>query len=157
MKLIDTVSLEIAKDSDVFSETQCYVNINNANTKIIISGKTLEAAIFVDVDLYLLFTTDGIDYEETLKISLIHLKKGLLEVVSLGGQYLTGTFEKLRVRDDYIAFSFFGDTTWTVRVMRDPSLRLPFSDPRGVSRRFGFKKFIDISANPPLARADGRR
>lgn len=157
MEVADTVSLEIIKDATKNTETQCHVYINDINTRIVIPGKNLEAAVNVDDDLYLLFTTDGIDFEESLNISLISLKTGLLEKISLGGQYLTGTFENLCIRDDYINFDFFGDTTWKIKAMRNPSLRLPFSDPRCVSRKFGFKKFIDISAAPPPARANGRR
>lgn len=157
MELVDNVSLETHKEAKQLSETQCHVIIDNINTGIVISGKILEATVKTLDDRYLLFTTDGVDYEESLNISLIDLKHGLIEVVSLGGQYLTGAFEDLKVKDNAASFSFFGDTTWTVNTNTSPSLRLPFSDPRGVSRRFGFRKFIEISTNPPPARADGRR
>lgn len=157
MKLTDSISLSVVKEAQRLSETQCEIILEEKNTDIIVSGKKLEAAVRVADTRFLLFTTDDIVYEESLNIFYIDIQSGIIESLSLGGEYVTGTFENLSVNQNSVSFSFIGDTTWTVQVLPTPSLRLPFSDPRGVSRPMGLRKYIDISATPAPARADGSR
>lgn len=157
MKLTDSISLSVVKEAQRLSETQCEIILEEKNTDIIVSGKKLEAAVRVADTRFLLFTTDDIVYEESLNIFYIDTQSGIIESLSLGGEYVTGTFENLSVNQNSASFSFIGDTTWTVQVLPAPSLRLPFSDPRGVSRPMGLRKYIDISADPAPARADGSR
>lgn len=157
MKLTDSISLSVVKEAQRLSETQCEIILNGKDTNIIVSGKKLEAAIKIADNRFLLFTTDEIIYEESLNIFYIDASSGIIEALSLGGEYVTGTFEDLSVNQDSASFSFIGDTTWTVKVSESPTLKLPFSDPRGVSRPIRLRKYIDISANPAPARADGSR
>ena len=157
MKLTDSISLSVVKDAQRLSETQCEIILKEKNTDIIVSGKKLEAAVKVADTRFLLFTTDDVVYEESLNIFYIDIQSGIIESLSLGGEYATGTFENLSLNHNSVSFSFIGDTTWTVQVLPIPSLRLPFSDPRGVSRPMGLRKYIDISAIPAPARADGSR
>ncbi|MCM7644927.1 hypothetical protein M8S54_00005, partial [Enterobacter asburiae] len=49
----------------------------------------------------------------------------------------------------HVDFRFIGDYIWTLKVSDSPRLRLPFvSDPKGVKRESGLKKYITISATP---------
>ncbi len=155
MELSTAISLSVVTEAKEYSQTQCDILINGNNTGIKVSGKILEAAIAVAEDYYLLFLTDDVIFEESLNITFIHLKMGILENLELGGQYSTGSFEKLHIEQDSVNFRFIGDTTWTVKILKSPSLRLPFSDPRGVTRSSKLKKYIDITACPAPARADG--
>lgn len=157
MKLTDSISLSVVKEAQRLSETQCEIILEEKNTDIIVSGKKLEAAVRVTDTRFLLFTTDDIVYEESLNIFYIDTQSGVIESLFLGGEYVTGTFENLSVNKNSASFSFIGDTTWTVQVLPTPSLRLPFSDPRGVSRPMRLRKYIDISADPAPARAEGSR
>lgn len=157
MKLIDNISLSVVKEAQRLSETQCEIILEGKNTDIIVSGKKPEAAVRVSDIRFLLFTTDDVVYEESLNIFYIDIQSGIIERLSLGGEYVTGTFENLSVNQHSVSFSFIGDTTWTVHVLPAPSLRLPFSDPRGVSRSMGLRKYMDITATPATARADGSR
>ncbi|WP_338557583.1 hypothetical protein [Erwinia sp. E_sp_B04_7] len=126
-------------------------------TGFVIDGVLLEAALRVDERRFLMFVTDDIIYEEMLTILLLDLSRGIVDKLVIGSAYNSGCFEDLKVLPHLASFSFIGDTTWTVRVLPTPSLRLPFSDPRGVSRPVGLRKYIDISANPPPARANDSR
>ncbi|MCU5774902.1 hypothetical protein N5923_20870 [Erwiniaceae bacterium BAC15a-03b] len=157
MVLSDAISLSVVSEAEAFSQTQCDVLINGNNTGIKVSGQVLEAAISVSEGRYLLFLTDDVIYEESLNITLIDAKLGHLESLDLGGQYATGTFEQLHIKQTSVNFRFIGDTTWTVEILTLPALRLPFTDPRGVTRPLRLKKYINISANPAPARADGSR
>lgn len=157
MKLIDNISLSVVKEAQRLSETQCEICLEDKNTGIIVFGKELEAAVRVSDKRFLLFTTDDILYEESLNIFYIDIESGIIERLSLGGHYVTGTFANLNVNENSVSFSFIGDTTWTVHVLPTPSLRLPFTDPPGVSRPVGLRKYIAITATPAPARADGSR
>lgn len=160
MKAVDNVSLSVVRETDerTMTEGAYEVCIDGVKTGITVPVKVLEAAVKVDADRYLLFLTDDVPYEEALHIVLLHRKTGILEKLFLGGPYLTGSFADMCVSTDAVTFSFMGDTTWKVEVPEKPFLQLPFiGDPRGISRPFGLQHFIKISADPPPARADGRR
>lgn len=157
MKLIDNIALFVVKEAQRLGETQCEIFLEDKNTGIIVFGKELEAAVRVSDKRFLLFTTDDIVYEESLNIFYIDTESGIIERLSLGGHYVTGTVENLNVNENSVSFSFIGDTTWTVHVLPTPSLRLPFTDPPGVSRPMGLRKYIAITATPAPARAEGGR
>lgn len=139
------------------AQPQAAIFFEGNPTGFIIHGLVLEAAIRVGAHRYLLFVTDDVIFEEMLTLLLLDLSQGVVEKLTIGGAYTSGHFEDLKVSPHSASFSFIGDTTWTVKVSESPTLKLPFSDPRGVSRPMGFKKYIDISADPAPARADGSR
>lgn len=95
--------------------------------------------------------TDDVIFEEMLTILLLDSSQGIVERLTIGGAYSSGHFEDLRVSHRSASFRFIGDTTWTVKVSPSPTFKLPFSDPRGVSRAMGLRKYIDISATPAPA------
>jgi len=157
MEEVTTLTLsEISEATDV-SQARSEVLISGHPTGIIIPGKVLEAAIKIDSRHYLLFVTDDIVYEEMLTLLLLNLSQGVVEKLTLGGAYMSGHFEELNVSSHSASFRFIGDTTWTVKVSTSPILKLPFSDPFGVNRPMGVRKFIDVSADPAPAKIDGRR
>ncbi|MGE9552274.1 hypothetical protein ACQPT2_13870 [Erwinia amylovora] len=157
MEEVTTVALTEVIGATDTTQAQSEVLIESHPTGIIIPGKVLEAAIKVDAHRYLLFVTDDVIFEEALTVLLIELSQGIVEKLVIGGAYASGRFKGLTVSPDSVSFSFIGDTTWTVKVPKLPMLKIPFSDPRGVSRPVGLRKYIDISANPAPARADGSR
>lgn len=157
MGLSNAISLGIISEGNEVMSAQCDVLLNGINTGIKVTGKVLEASFRVSPNRYLLFITDDIIFEESLNITLIDINYGVLESLDLGGQYVTGSFEELLIKSNSIKFRFIGDTVWTVEPLAFPSLRMPFNDPRGVKRSFGLKKYLNISANPYPARANGRR
>jgi len=157
MEEVTTLSLSEVNEATDTARTQSEVLIDGNSTGIIIPGKVLEATIKVDAHRYLLFVTDDVIFEEMLTILLLDLSEGVVEKLTIGGAYTSGHFEDLEVSPRSLSFRFIGDTTWTVKVSGSPTLKLPFSDPRGVSRPAGLRKYIDISADPAPAKADGSR
>ncbi|MGD1924396.1 MAG: hypothetical protein ACFB03_09415 [Paracoccaceae bacterium] len=112
-----------------------------------VDGAVLEGA-WSFADAYLLATTDGIPYEDGLHFSLLSPDR-VEETVSLIAAYATGTFRLHGVLDREIAFSFFGDTQWTLRVLAAPVMHVPFfGDPRGVSRPWTFTKRLVVEDSP---------
>lgn len=157
MEEVTTLSLSEVSEATDTTQARAEVLIDGNSTGIIIPGKVLEAAIKIDARRYLLFMTDDVIFEEMLTLLLLDLSQGIVDKLTIGSAYTTGYFEALTVSPCSASFRFIGDTTWTVKVSLSPTLKLPFSDPRGVSRPMGLRKYIDISANPAPARADGRR
>lgn len=159
MKMEEVTTLSLSEVSEATDTTQARseVLIGGNPTGIIIPGKVLEAAIKIDSRRYLLFVTDEVIFEEMLTLLLLDLSQGVIEELTIGGTYTSGYFENLKVSPHSASFSFIGDTTWTVKVSASTTFKLPFSDPRGVSRPMGLRKHIDISATPAPARADGSR
>ncbi len=157
MELSNALSLSAITKANDISQTQCIVFLNGINTGIRVSGQILEASFKVSASRYLLILSDDVIFEESLNITLIDVEYGVLENLTLGGPYTSGVFEDLLINSHSIKFRFIGDTVWTIEPLSSPSLRIPFRDPRGVTRRFGIKKYLNVSATPSPARADGSR
>jgi len=157
MEEVITLSLSEVNEATDTTQARAEVLIDGISTGIIIPGKVLEAAVKIDARHYLLFITDGVTFEEMLTLLLLDLSQGIVEELTIGRAYTSGYFEALTVSPCSASFRFIGDTAWTVKVSLSPTLKLPFSDPQGVSRPMGWRKYIDISANPAPARADGSR
>lgn len=149
MKQVNSISLVKVQEATDLSQAQSNVVINGNSTDIIVPGQILEAAVQVNDHRYILFLTDDIIFEESLTIALIDVKDGVKEIVRLGNEYSMGSFEVLSVTVDSINFRFIGNFLWTVNTVDSPRLRLPFnSDPKGVKREAGLKKYMTISATP---------
>ena len=149
MQQIQSLSLILTREANELTQAQCDVMLNGESTGILVPGHVLEAAVQVNEQRYILFLTDDIIFEESLTIALIDVHAGLKEIVRLGNEYSTGSFADLQVTDDSVGFRFIGDYIWTLKVSDSPRLRLPFaSDPKGVKRESGLKKYITISAAP---------
>ncbi len=114
-----------------------------------VSGAVLEAA-FKWNDYYLLFMTDDIPQEDMLSIHFLDKNLNLLDSATIGSIYSTGSFTLLEFEEsDTVAFRFIGDTEWRVELSARPVLGLPyFSDPKGVQRKLGFKRYFKIYGEP---------
>lgn len=149
MEQIASVKLiEKSKASD-FIQATSEVIVGDKPTGITIDGQELDAAVKVDSDRYILFTTDDVIFEESLTVTLISLSQGKLESLQIGNEYSSGSFEQLSVHDEYIRFNFIGHSAWVIKVNGSPKLRLPFvSDTHGVKRSSGLKAYLSIDAKP---------
>ncbi|XBY53197.1 hypothetical protein ABSH62_11745 [Cronobacter malonaticus] len=146
MQQVNSLSLMKIQGATDLSQARSEVVLNGNNTGIIVPGEILEAAVLINEQRYVLFLTDDVIFEESLTVALIDLREGIKEVVRVGNEYATGYFEALSVTADSISFRFIGEYLWTVTVSDIPRFRLPFvSDPQGVKRDTGFKKYMDIS------------
>lgn len=148
MQQVNSISLIKVQEATEISQARSAVLINGNITGIIVPGEILEASVQVNEQLYVLFLTDDVIFEESLTIALIDFREGIKEIVYVGNEYTTGSFEALSITADKINFRFIGDYLWTVTVSDTPRLRVPFlSDPRGVKRDTAFKKYMDISTH----------
>ncbi|MDZ5704308.1 hypothetical protein [Enterobacter ludwigii] len=128
--------------------------LNGKSHGMIMPGQVPEAAVQVNEQRYILFLTDDVIFEEYLTIALIDVHEGLKEIVRLGNEYSTGSFSVLQIAEDSVDFRFVGDYIWLLKVSDSSRLRLPFvSDPKGVKRESGLRKYITISAAPVSASA----
>lgn len=149
MQPVNTVALIENSPATEFKQAKSEVIVAGKTTGVIVSGHVLEAAVQVDNERYLIFTTDDVIYEEFLMVTLISLNDGVLESLQLGNEYSSGFFEKLSTSRESVHFHFIDDAVWTIKVSDSPRLRLPFfSDPRGVKRTSGLKTYITIMAEP---------
>lgn len=113
-----------------------------------VTGEVLEAAVRWK-DCYLLFVTDAIPFEDSLRIYLFDARWHLLDSVKLGAMYSTGAFSDLElIPPDVVRFRFIGDIKWTLELLEQGVPSLPFSDPKGVSRPFGFMKRFKLHGRP---------
>ena len=148
MQLVTTLSLSQVREETETVQAYCDVLINGKSTGITIPGKVLEAAIRVDGHRYLLFVTDDVIFEELLTVLLLDATLGILDKITIGGAYTTGYFANLAVSPHSVSFNFIGDTKWTIKVFAYPKIKLPFTDPQGISRPQGLRKYIDIARSP---------
>ena len=120
-----------------------------APTGSVVPGAILEAA-YTWRGHCLLLMTDDVPDEDMLGIHLFTGDFRLLDSATLGGPYTTGAFSALpSMVDDELRFRFIGGVDWTVRLLREPGLRLPFiGDARGVTRRFGFRRHFIVHGDP---------
>ena len=148
MQQVNSISLIKVQEATEISQARSEVLINGNITGIIVTGEILEASDQLNEQLYVLFLTDDVIFEESLTIALIDFREGIKEIVYVGNEYTTGSFEALSITADKINFRFIGDYLWTVTVSDTPRLRVPFlSDPKGVKRDTAFKKYMDISTH----------
>ena len=149
MQQVNSISLVKVREPTDLSQAQSDVILDGNSTGIIVPGQVLEAAVKISEQRYILFLTDDVIFEESLTIVLIDLQDGVKEIIRLGNEYSTGSFEDLSFTAYSINFRFIGDSLWTIKTADSPRLRLPFgSDPKGVKREAGLKKYMVISATP---------
>ena len=118
------------------------------DTGRIIAGEILEAAVEWK-NYHLLFTTDNTPFEEHLRIFLLDAQWKIVDCATLGAIYSTGVFSDLELAPpNSLHFRFFGGITWTLELLDHDVMSLPFSDPKGVSRPFGFRKRFRIHGHP---------
>ncbi|MEE3664924.1 hypothetical protein V2I52_24020 [Brenneria sp. g21c3] len=151
MEVTNAISLQIIHEATQFKESVCEVLLNGKSTGVKVSGKVLEAAVKVDDELYLLFLTDDVIFEESLNIFLVRLgsNSAVVDSATIGAMYNTGIFKNIRVASsDSVDFNFMGDNLWKVAVYHAPKLRVPFiNEDKRVSRPAGFKCHFSISVN----------
>ncbi|HEY6527760.1 MAG TPA: hypothetical protein VIZ65_03630 [Cellvibrionaceae bacterium] len=110
-----------------------------------IEGAVFEACVRV-MDSYVLFMTDDIPSEDTLRIYRFDAQIHTRECVTLGAAYSTGAFVlRQLIEPDQLTFNFFGGGLWRLRILAKPQLHFPFlSDPKGVSRSLSTHTYLKL-------------
>ena len=145
MKVVTSLTLSQISEATDTSQACSEVLMSGKSTGITIEGKILEAAIQVDGHRYLLFVTDDVIFEELLTILLFDSAQGIVDAITIDHAYALGYLENLDVSADSVKFTSIWNLTWTVKTLTSPTLKLPFSDPPGVSHPLKLIKHIDIS------------
>lgn len=125
------------------------ISIHGTSTGKKISAALLEATVQWR-DKYLLLTTDDCLFEEFLGIELLDNRLNFLDRARIGLPYNTGIFSSLELRDpNIVCFRFLGDAIWRIELLSSPGFRMPiFSEPRGVWRKFGFRRHFVVHESP---------
>ena len=143
------LSIRLVSDGSDTEPPASEIALADAQKRTTVKGAILEVAIAWN-DAYLIFVTDDIPYEETLSIYLLDSGLNCLDSATLGGMYTTGFFTLQEPTEpDVVRFRFINDTDWSVELLPEPGFRLPFfSEPSGVSRKFGFSRHFKIEGKP---------
>jgi hypothetical protein len=150
MKLLSTDDLSIrplpAGDDDV---PRGEVVLYGEPTGKIVEGAVLEAAVCWK-GLLLVFLTDDIPQEDTLRIYLLGPRLDMLDAAQLGAMYSTGAFSALELLEpNLVRFAFFGDTTWTLELLEEQAFAVSMvSDPKGVTRPFKLSCRFKLYGDP---------
>ena len=145
MKILNNLEFDIKPGAKNFS----YIVLNGEKTNKKIEGSYLEFCVKSN-DKYLVFMTDDIPGEDTLRIHLLDIGLNLIDFAKIGSIYSTGSFRNPVIESqDKIAFNFIGDTKWIVELLAEKETRLPFiSSLKGVSRKNMFSQYLRIHGNP---------
>ena len=126
-----------------------WITINGGTAQSALEGTVLEGCIKVN-GFYLVFMTDDILNEEMLHIHLLNEELSVVDSVTIGSIYSTGSFKLLAlVEPNTIKFSFIGGVEWKVHVFEKKQRHVPFlSDPKGVSRKVCFRCHLKVEGAP---------
>ncbi len=100
MKLLtqEEFSTKLVSESTETESPMSQVVVDGKSVDSFITGSVFEAGIKYE-DCYLVFMTDDIPYEDTLRISFLNSQYCVLDYAALGWPYSTGTFQLLNIRD----------------------------------------------------------
>jgi len=149
MKLLSTDDLSIRLRQPIGDLPRSELILYGETTEKILEGAVLEAAVCWKGH-FLIFLTDDIVHEDSLRIYLLDSKLIDVDAARLGAMYSTGAFTGLQlVEPNVIHFDFFGATTWTLELLDEQAFAVPIiSDPRGVTRPFKLSCRFKLHADP---------
>ncbi|WP_155399480.1 hypothetical protein [Vibrio campbellii] len=138
MELLSKDKLEIRdveKGSEYISN-KILLAIEGRPSNSFVKGAQVEYGVKYD-NCYVIFVTDDILNEETLRVYLFDLNAKLIDYLYIGSAYSTGCLQELTLqKDGSISFSFIGDTLWNIKVLSKAEMIIPFvSTPKGVTRK----------------------
>lgn len=151
MELLSKDKLEI-RDVEKGSEYISYkilLAIEGRPANSFVKGVQVEYGVKYD-NCYVIFVTDDILNEETLRVYLFDLNAKLIDYLYIGSAYSTGRLQDLTLqKDGSISFLFIGDTLWNVKVLSKAKMIIPFiSNPKGVTRKNVFSSFLQVQSSP---------
>lgn len=143
---ISTVPIESSRGSE---GPKSAIFFEGVPTGKFIPGAVLEAAVEWR-DCWILFLTDTIPFEEMLGVHLLDRRFNILDSAFIGTAYATGTFTSLKLEvPNKLSFRFIGDTEWSIELLGEWAFRIPLvSEPRGVTRKFKFKRAFIVRGQP---------
>ncbi|SDU15735.1 hypothetical protein [Halopseudomonas salegens] len=145
----DILATKVVSDGDDYTLTQSQVFLRGVGTETILAGAILELCVGFH-DSYVVFMSDDIPSEDMLRIYLLNNNAHVIESVTIGAPYSTGSFRFSElIEPDMVAFNFTGSTMWKLRAFNKSKLHVPFfSDPKGVSRKIRFSTCLEVDGDP---------
>jgi hypothetical protein len=124
---------------------RCEIVLNRGRTGVTLDGAILEAALSWR-DYFLIFLTDNIPHEDSLRIYLLDANLTVVDSASMGGMYVTGAFADLRLcPPDVVRFRFFGEVEWELMLLGERTFALPgVFGTVGVSRPFRCYRWFEL-------------
>ena len=152
MRITDEVSALLRVQGDDATSPRSELAIAGRPTGTIVTGEVFEAAVALDPDRgggYLAFLTEGVPFEEGLRIVLLDAAGRLLDQAGVGQAYTPAFFGELEIESpDSLRFRFLGDGHWHLRLLPRPQFRLPlFPEAPCVSRPLGFSRRFLLSTD----------
>ncbi len=90
----------------------------------VLPGAVLERQFVLDDEETLLFLTDDVPYEDTLRIFLLAPDGSVLDGLTLGAAYATGTLDNLSIEGQAtISFEFVHRGRCRLTIEKDPKIR----------------------------------
>ncbi len=122
--------------------------VNCHPTGVTLSGAILEAALG-DSEHYLVFVTDDVPFEDTLRIYLLSRELEILDSATFAAAYSNGIFDQLEnLGESTVCIIFFGTAKYLLRILREPGFAIPlWSDPPGVWRPFTLRRRFTLQVD----------
>lgn len=136
---------------------QSEITVAGVPTGKIIAGAILRAALRWG-EFVLLFLTDDVPFEDTLRMYLLDQDLTVVDSARMGAMYSTGIFSDLDLTEpDTVRFQFFDGVLWTLTLLSKAEFAIPIiSEPTSVSRPFKFSRRMRLTGKPLPKTSEGK-
>ncbi|MGK0273541.1 MAG: hypothetical protein ACI88H_004222 [Cocleimonas sp.] len=137
----DKFTTQLLRESDSIKEPLVQLILKGKKVGPPIKGAYLEKQYCISGLGYLLFLTDDVPYEETLRIYLVNENAEVVDGLEFGSSMATGTLEIVDVEnEDSIVFSFIHEALCKLQVLKTAQWCKPLIFTPGVQRSGAFKR-----------------
>ena len=145
MKLISKSNFNL----DPIDEQKSIIVHHNRRAQSKITGTVLELCARYK-DWFLVFTTDDTPFEDMLHIHLLDDSFKVLDSLTIGAIYSTGSFsEPQLISSNKIVFRFIGDTDWSITILEQAKFVIPyFSSIKGVRKTWQWRHYLHVEGQP---------
>lgn len=145
MRLTDRFTAQALPEANDVTPVTARLIVDGQASECVLTGAVLEAAVEWE-GRFVLFLSDGIDWEEGLNIHLLDTDLSIMDSVSMGWAYTPGVFSGLSLQEpDQLEFSFPSTARWRVHLLttRQWTVPMPTWLP-GVARSGSWWRWIDL-------------
>lgn len=141
MQFCDKFSTKLLREPDSIADPLIQLVVDGKEVGAPIKGAYLEAQFYLINLGYLLFLTDNVPYEETLRIYLVKDDATVIDELEFGYSMATGTLDIIEYsNENIIVFSFIHEANCRLQVLATPEWSKPLLFTTGVRRKGGLRK-----------------
>ncbi|GAA3928927.1 hypothetical protein [Litoribacillus peritrichatus] len=143
MQSCEKFATKLLRESDPDSVTDPLVQLTFGGNDVgsPVKGACLAQQYHLSELGYLLFLTDNVPYEETLRIYLVTEEAKVIDELEFGGNMVTGTLDIIDLNGkDTIVFSFIHEANCRLQVLSTPKWSKPLVFTPGVRRNGSLRK-----------------